>query len=230
MVKRRLGIVILVLCFCLLAMPIVGQAESIDLQQDCTLTITYSCDGVALPGQTVVLYHIAEVSADFVYTLTPGFATSGLRVNGIKSQSQWNTVRSTLEAVIVADAVAPVATAVTDEAGNAVFAVKPGLYLVWAVHTENAYFDSALVGLPGTGVDGLWQYQVSVSAKGEMLPPIEPDEKLEYRVVKLWQGDAGEKDRPQSVTVEIFRNDVSCETVTLSRENIPNRWRVYTAR
>ena len=78
---------------------------------------------------------------------------------------------------------------------------------------------SALIALPGLGTDGKWQYQVTVTAKAEVLPPITPDEVTEFKILKLWKGDAGRNDRPKYVEVEIFRNGISYQTVILSAEN-----------
>ena len=80
-------------------------------------------------------------------------------------------------------------------------------------------FDSALIALPGLGSDGRWQYQVSVNAKGEVLPPVDPDENVELKVLKLWRGDEGKIDRPKSIEVEIFCDGSSYKTVILSEEN-----------
>jgi hypothetical protein len=80
-------------------------------------------------------------------------------------------------------------------------------------------FDSALIALPGLGPDGRWQYQVSVNAKGEVLPPVDPDEEVELKVLKLWRGDEDRNDRPKSIEVEIFCDGISHETVILSEEN-----------
>ena len=81
-------------------------------------------------------------------------------------------------------------------------------------------FDSALVALPGLGEDGRWQYEVSVNAKAECLPPIDPDEKIEFKVLKLWKGDEGRSDRPESVEVEIFRDGISYEKSFFQRRTI----------
>jgi hypothetical protein len=80
-------------------------------------------------------------------------------------------------------------------------------------------FDSALVALPGLGADGLWQYEVAVTSKSKAIPPAETDEEIEFKVLKLWKGDNGRSDRPQSIEVEIFRDGVSYQTVILSEEN-----------
>ena len=230
MAQRRMGIMALLLCFCLCLVPGHVQAastedakEPIAPQQTCTLTLCYSYDGTAFADVPVRLYRIAEVSADFQYTLTTPFAPSGLILNGIRTNGEWNVIRSTLETLILADGIAPDATATTDEAGLASFRDLPtGLYLalVDPIHLDalHCIFDSALIALPGLGEDGLWQYEVAVKAKGEALPPIEPDEELQLKVLKLWKGDEGQSTRPDAIQVEIFRDNTLYETVTLSAD------------
>ena len=51
------------------------------------------------------------------------------------------------------------------------------------------------------------------------MPPIEPDEEIQLKVLKLWKGDEGRTDRPQSIEVDIFCNGTIFKTVTLSKEN-----------
>ena len=78
-------------------------------------------------------------------------------------------------------------------------------------------FEPALVALPGLGAEGLWQYDVAVAAKPDILT--QPDADVEMKVLKLWKGDESRSDRPKSIEVEIFRNGESYETITLSAEN-----------
>ena len=228
MAKRRFAAIILLLSFCLCMAPCRAFAastadakEPIDTQKNCALTISYTYDDTAFANQTVKLYQIAEVSADYQYTLAEGFSGSNLRLNGIQAVSEWDVIRTTLEAYILGNNVQPSLTATTDENGVASFdALKPGLYFASAVQiAETCVFAPALVALPGLGTDGLWQYQVSIAAKPGILPPVEPGEKLELKVLKLWKGDEGRFDRPESVEVEIFRDGISYETVVLSEEN-----------
>ena len=230
MAKRRFGIVILLLSFCLCLLPCQARAastsdaqESIATGEDCALTIHYSCEGTAFPGQRVELYKVAEVDPDCRYTLTPSFASSGLNLNGIRTNEEWNVIRSTLEVQILLGSAEPVMAAVTDEAGNACFeSLKPGLYFASAVQGTlgdlNCSFASALILLPGLGTDGCWQYQVNVAAKPEILPPVDPDKETELKVLKLWK-DEGSTDRPRQIRVEIFRDGISYETIVLSEEN-----------
>lgn len=229
MAERRLRIIAFLLCLCLLPCTALAAStteakEPIDTDQECSLTIRYAYEEMIFADKTVTLYKVADVSEDFQYTLTQPFASSGLILNGVQTNGEWNVIRSTLEAHIMGNDIPPVATAITNESGQACFfGLKPGLYLAWAVtevQEETIYFfNSALIALPGLGTDGMWQYHVEVAAKPVALPPVEPDEEIQLKVVKLWRGDDGRTDRPKSIDVEIFRDGVSCEIVTLSEEN-----------
>ena len=231
MVKRRVAVVAFLICFCFLLSPCSIQAtstteasEPINVEQECTLALSYTCDGTAFTDVPVKLYKIAEVSADFQYTLTSSFTQTNLVLNGIQSTDEWNVMRSTLEAHIFADNIEADIVEKTDLSGLVCFAsLKPGLYLavVETVIQEelNCCFDSALVALPGLGTDGLWQYQVSVASKSEIIPPIDADEEIQLKVIKLWKDDEKRNSRPKSVVVEIFRDGTSYKQVVLSSEN-----------
>ena len=231
MVKRRIGMLLLAVCVCLGLLPRNAQAVTIEEAQEpiepervCALTVSYCYDGVAFSDVPVKLYKIADVSPDCEFTLTASFADSALILNGIRSAGEWDVIRTTLEAYILAQDIQADVVAVTDGNGQAQFAaLETGMYLAVAGEATQGNlrcdFASALVALPGLGVDAHWQYQVEVNAKGEALPPIEPDEELELSVLKLWKGDEGQNDRPESVEIEIFRDGVSYETVILSEEN-----------
>ena len=231
MAKRRMGIMLFLLCFCLCLLPCTALAAStsdakewIVTDRGCTLTMSYRYKNVSFSGRTVKLYQIADVSSDFRYTLTPDFAASNLDVNGIQTNKEWKVIRSSLEAYILANKTAPVQIVKTDKSGNACFTwLKPGLYLASEVDGVQGdltcHFDSALVALPGLGTDGLWQYEISVAAKPQVIPPVDPDGKLEFKVLKLWKGDQWTGGRPQQIEVEIFRDGTAVETVQLSEDN-----------
>lgn len=231
MVKRRMGIIAFILYFCLFLLPHQTQAasttdakEPISTERNCSLTISYCSGGDSFTGLSVRLYKIADVSADFEYTLTSLFAQSNLILNGIRTVDEWNIIRSTLEAYILTEEIAANINTATDSTGKVLFDVlTPGLYLAIADHgicIDTTYvFDSALIALPGLGTDGFWQYQVDITAKSKIVPPSEDDSKIELKVVKLWKGDNGSAARPATIEVEIFRNGTSYQKVTLSEEN-----------
>ena len=231
MAKRRVAVIVLLLCLCLSWLPCYTHAastadakEPISPDKDCSFTIAYRYDGQRFSNHPVKLYKIADVSADFQYTLTAPFANSGLILNGVRSVSEWNVIRSTLETYILADGVTADFNSITDSEGKASFdALKPGLYLAITeriIQNETIYvFDSAFIALPGLGTDGLWQYQVEISSKSQIIPPSEDEEEIEYKVLKIWKGDSGSSARPTLIEVEIFRNGTSYQTVKLSEDN-----------
>lgn len=233
MAKRTRRMIACLLCVCLCLCVTSGAVSAastaevkqpIDTDRACRLTVDYGYDGHVFEEQTVQLYRVADVTADARYTLTPSFEPSGLTINGVQTVHEWTVVRSTLEALIVADAIAPTQTATTDAFGQACFEqLTPGLYMVSAldvVYDETIYgFNAVMVAVPGIDADGQWTYQAAVVAKADVIPPVHPDEELQLKVVKLWKGDEGRTDRPKSVEVEIFRDGVRYATVTLSADN-----------
>ena len=222
-----MGIIAFLFCLCLCLLPVGAQAlstadavEAISPEKECALTLSYRYDGAAFASVPVQLYKIADVSADYQYTLAAPFASSGLMLNGIQSAGEWDVIRETLAARILADDIKETLAAATDPQGKASFEVlQPGLYLAVNGEVEGCSFAPALIALPGLGVDGLWQYQITVSPKGKAMPPVNPDEQTEYRVLKLWSGDEGKNTRPQSIQAEIFCNGESRQIVSLSAEN-----------
>ncbi len=231
MAKRRMGIIAFILCICLYLIPCQVQAastsdakEPISTNENCSLTISYCSGGIAFSELPVNLYKIADVSADYQYTLTSSFEKSNLILNGIQTVGEWNVIRSTLETYILVNDITAGFNAKTDFEGKASFdALKPGLYLAITeriIQDETTYvFDSALIALPGLGADGLWQYQVDVTSKSEIIPPSRDDEEIELKVLKLWKGDGGSSARPTMIEIEIFRNGTSYQTATLSENN-----------
>ena len=221
---------LLFLCICImpshaLAASTADAKEPISPEKVSSLSVKYSCEGIDFAELPVKLYKIADVAADFQYTLTDRFDESGLVLNGIQTVGEWNVIRSTLESFILANEVAHDFEVATDEGGYASFeSLTTGLYLAVTVNAEiDGYiysFDSALVSVPSLGSDGIWQYDVAVNAKPEVIPPIEGDDLLDFKVIKLWKGDSGLKGRPKSIEIEIYRDGKLFETVKLSEENL----------
>ena len=227
MAARRMAIMALMLCLCLSWLPSAALAvstadaeEPISPERSCTLTISYTCEGIAFENLSVALYHIAAVDAQAQYTLTQEFQSCGVELNGVQTNGEWDAIRSTLEAHILAQGIAPTATALTDQNGQVTFGeLTPGLYL--AISGSGTYgglvctFRTALVALPGLDGEGIWQYEVAVAAK----PEIVTQDKIEFRLLKLWKDDGNEEKRPENIEVDIFRDGELYETVILSEEN-----------
>ena len=229
MAKRRMAIVAILICLCAFLVPFYANAasttdatEPIDVNKECSLTLSFAYGETAFENVSVKLYKVADVSSDFQYTLTSDFSASELIINGIKTDGEWNTVLSTLEARIIADNIVAKSSEMTNANGLVSFeGLKTGLYLVLAEQAtqgELTYlFKPALIALPGLNNDGKWEYDISVAAKSELIPP--SADEIEFKVVKLWKGDDKKSSRPKSVEVEIFRDGISYKTVVLSQDN-----------
>jgi len=220
---------LLCVCFCfmpcsVLAVSTSDAAEPISPERECTLTFSCVYDAIAFADVPVKLYRIADVSAKAEYTPVPAFLTAGLVLNGVQSAGEWDMIRSTLEAHILANAIEPDATAMTNPAGQVCFeSLEPGMYLVISERVVQdgvqASFQSALVALPGLDEDGVWQYRIAVTPKPEVIPSSGSDTEEQYKILKLWKDGDNPAGRPRSIEAEIFRDGKSYQTVTLSEEN-----------
>ncbi len=229
MKNRVTGWLGIFLCLCILICPLKANASSTDLATDfidtdraCTLDLTYSYDALAFADVSVKLYQVATVSRDFQYNATEAFAACGLNFNGVASQSEWNTVGSTLNNYIAAYEVTPSCTQQTNADGNVVFTdLEPGLYLTSAVQVTHDgfryYFASVLSALPNLNEDNLWQYDVSAKCKPDVDNPTGED--IAYKVLKLWKDDGKEEKRTESVEIDILKDGETVKTVVLSDDN-----------
>ncbi len=228
--RKRIVIIATLICFCAILVPFcvisapTGDAvQLIDTNQKCELNITYEYGVIDFANIEVKLYKIADVSPDVRYTLSGKFSGTGLILNGIRSSSEWRVVSSTLESYIVANGVECDSEQITNDRGEVTFSsLDCGLYFATVgqtvIDSESYGCAPVLISLPDAGVDGKWQYNVPIYAKTELLPPVDSDEKIEIKVVKLWKGDEG-RDRPKSVEIEIFRDGKSYKKATLSASN-----------
>ena len=226
--KRTLAAILFFVCLSAVFAPDMVFAASTSEAKDpiavdaaCSLTMTYRAGEISFPDVQVRIYRIADVSADFQYTLTEDFAGSQLSLNGISSQAEWNTIRTTLDMYIAANAPAPSAAALTDGDGTVHFTDLPvGLYYICPISCAQDgfryYFASGLTALPTLDAASDWNYHTVIQPKADADNPTSED--LEYKVLKVWKDDGLTK-RPTSVTVNILHDGTVVKTVTLSDEN-----------
>lgn len=226
MAKRRTFVIFFLVCFLFLVMPFcsvfASSVNEIDLQKECVLEVSYVSGATSFSNANIKLHKIAEVNKDAYYTLTNSFAKTGLTLNGVQSVTEWDIIRSTLEAYIVAGNIQPTVTALTNNNGRVCFNnLKPGLYFVEAL-TDTANdvtckFNSALIALPGFDKNGEWKYEIAVTSKSQIIPPSQ--EEINLNVIKLWQDEKNQNKRPKTVEIEIFKNGTVYKTTTLSEQN-----------
>ena len=83
---------------------------------------------------------------------------------------------------------------------------------------ETLSFTPAIVSIPARNTEGHITYDVVVKPKFNATTKPRP---RDYRVVKHWSDRGAEQQRPASITVDLFKNGVRAETVTL---NAANNW------
>lgn len=227
--KKKIFFLFMIICLCFVPFSSYaadGNDESIvnepvDLNAKCSISLEFTHRGVVFENEPVELYKIANISKNYVFTLTDEFEGTGVTLNGAITKGEWNIIRSTIDSYIVSENILPMKVDFTDENGKIVFDnLEPGMYFTSSLRTARnniGYrFDSVLSSLPSLK-DGLPVYEVEVNTKPERDKP--PTEKVRYRVSKLWKDEKFEKLRPENIEVKIFKNKELQETVVLNAEN-----------
>lgn len=217
MKKRILPLVLLIL---VLLCPLHTRAVApLEPDTEASLSLCYQKDGIAFGGLQIGIYRVAEALPDGSFALLDPYASYPIRIHDITAQEQWHQVAQTLWAYITADGLAPDHELPTNDAGQVLFSgLKTGLYFVReavAESTAGTYvFNQFMVYVPAPQPDGSYSYAVAANPKSTEFVP-----KTQYTVTKLWQDEGNQDTRPDSVTVDIYKDGVLQETRLLSAEN-----------
>lgn len=208
-------------------------AGSIDLNRDVSLAISYQDGNTPLVGAVYDIFLVATVDEYGELTTAKDFAQFNVNIRG-ENDEAWRTLASTLEGYVLRDAVPPTDSGKTNDKGLVSFPTGekhliPGLYLVLGQrHTQDGfYYDASpfIVMLPGLDKEAnAWVYDVSANAKfnSTEIPP--EFSTVTRKVLKVWNDNGYEKERPQEVIVQLLRDGKAYDTVTLCADN---NWR-YT--
>lgn len=222
----------------LLLLPISAfAADSINLSRDVSMTISYQDGSTPLTGAKFDIYLVATLDKFGELTTTGNFTQFNVDIRGSNAEA-WKTLASTLEGYVLRDDITPVDSGKTDSNGLIFFPssdsknLTPGLYLVLGYrHTQNGYrYDPSpfMVMLPGLDKENnVWVYDVTANAKydySEIKKDPDGNNTIDRKVLKVWQDDGYELERPKEVIVQLLRNGKVYDTVTL---NANNNWR-YT--
>lgn len=188
---------------------------------DCSLTLVYRGDGNSFEGLEISIYRVGDRSDTEGFALAEGYDYP-INVSGITTQDEWRNAATTLYSYIVADGKAPTATQTTNSNGEAVFEnLQEGLYLVLTVQAQTdstVYtFENVFVSLPSADSDGNSIKDVVAQPKSGS-QAVEPQER-QLKVVKQWQDNGNADKRPDSVTVELYKDGALQSTQTLSSQN-----------
>ena len=195
-------------------------SSPIDTWRKCSVNIVYSFEDEKYSGLTAELFQIASADSEAHFTPIGKFADYPIKVNGIASQSEWDTLASTASSYITANNIKPSYTSVTNSNGMASFSNLPcGLYLAGKVlHDDgntSVVFSPFIIALPNLDEKGTWTYSSDVYTKG--VRSIKSSDRVKLHVVKEWM-DYGEN-RPDSVDVGIYCNGELTGSVKLNAKN-----------
>ena len=210
----------------------VSAAGLIDSDEELRLTVSYTDGDTPLSGARFSLYLVAEADAYGELTVTEPFSLFNVDIRG-ENDDAWRTLAFTLEGYVLREQVTPSDSGTTRADGSLSFptgskTLTPGLYLVLGERLVQGgmYYDAVpfLALLPAQNLQkNVWVYRQLVSPKHES-GKNEPDEGS-LEVLKIWKDSGCEKDRPDSVTVQLLRNGKVYDTAVLSaRNNWRYRW------
>lgn len=228
--KRVCAHLLALLCLAALLPARASAAGVIDTDRDVRLTIEYRHDGEPVPSVPFDLYYAASVDADANFTLAGDFADYPVSLEKLTA-AEWTALAETLAAYADRDGLTPLDSGKTDARGMLTFPNRqerlvPGLYLVVGrrLVTERYTYTTEpfLIALPNLEND-TWRYDVTASPKHTRTenPPVPPDDKDDWRVIKIWQDDVEEL-RPDEVVIELLKDGTVYDTVRL---NAKNNWR-----
>lgn len=217
--KRILSFMIPILLTVLLLPVSVRAAAVPDTSRKCSLSIQYAREAAPFAGVEISAYRVADYLPNGIYGLVPPFSGYSVNINGISSQTEWDSAAATLWGHVVSDKLSPTASVKTDENGIANFEdLQTGLYLIPGVTVSDStgswQYRQFLVFLPSPAQDGSLNYDLEVRPKQGIFI-----ENRELTVRKLWIDTGYTDQRPASVTVALYQNDTLRDTKILNAQN-----------
>lgn len=208
-------------------------AGSMDLNRNCSLTLSYQDGDTPLAGAGFSIYLAARMNESGELTVTDEFSAFNVDIRG-ENDSEWKTLASTLEGCVLRDGITPIGSGITDEKGMLSFPageqkLVPGLYFVLGEkYRQNGRIYDAqpfMLLLPSKDAKtNDWSYDVTVNPKHEDYPENSGDAAVTRKVQKVWKDKDNKKNRPKKVVIQLLRDGKVYDTVNLNKEN---NWR-YT--
>jgi hypothetical protein len=217
--------------FCTPIAASAAVATKINTRNECSLTLDYPDEEGFISDEEFRLYQIANIDEDNELTFTSEFAESGVSLDN-DSAGDWSDCAATLETYILeqqwlGNEIEPVAEKSTDGSGTLTFEnLDTAVYLLAGDSItvgDNIYIPStSLIALPNTDeTDGQLNYNPVIVPKYEILdlPNNEYPVKTKISVEKVWDDSGYEQQRPEEISVVLFKDGEEYDKVTLSEEN-----------
>ena len=204
--------ILLVFILSAVSVPVwAAENTGIDWTRTGTVSITLRDGNTAISGAEITLYKVAiaeSVKSNLNFTYTDSFQDFGGIPNDIKDKE---TVLRLADYVRVQN-ISGIGEK-TDENGCVRFDdLSLGLYLVVQTGSVQGYSACTpfVVSIP-VGEEGEWVYDIDATPKTDIVRLVD------ITVKKVWNDDG--KNRPESVTVQLYKGDTAVDTVTLNEQN-----------
>ena len=217
---RRMAAFVLCLLLCGAWAPV--KASAADLEANCTLDLYFIVGDEDHPmdGVTFRFYRVQSVAADGTLTgYTEKFQVAATVLTGkVGNDEDMRKNAQSLLSFVAGHSVEPDRTAATDgEGGIHLTGLEPGCYLIQgSSKTYNGWIytpTTVLITLSAA------QPNVATHVKYGAEAISYPDPTVQRHVLKVWEDEGSEDKRPESVTVDLFRDGELYASEVLSAEN-----------
>ena len=213
MIKRcLLTLSCIFISFSLFSFPVFSAGY--DPDTICSLDLTYP-EGFS--GQSVSVYRVAEIDAQGQYKWLSGYAHYPVNLTYVDSLSKWSEIAQTLASYVDADGLTADAVNMITDLNTVEFnGLKTGLYLVKgnvSVSQQGiAEVQDFMIALPQVqNNQAVYDFQIHVKSSYHAFYET-------YQVMKLWD-DHNSKNRPDSVSIELYKDGQLHSTVLLNHDN-----------
>lgn len=221
---KRILVLLLTIAVVLGLCATASAADTGIYSKNIRLTVEYIHDGTPVADAAVRLYKVASMDESFHTKTDPTFAD--FRDHVESKDTSWDILAQSLLQYIQEENIACDEEIKTDKDGIAKFPtgktpLNPGIYLIYCPnyrYDSRIYYASpAIISLPNYGADGQLTNQITAKVKFYSID----DVPLELTVKKYWDDTGYEKKRPDTITVQLLKNNkiVPGATVILSEDN-----------
>lgn len=212
--KRKRALLFVLLCVLCAGMICPALAAPVQVDTPCSLTLTYRYEGEPIGNATFALLRAMDIAPDGTLTPTPAFAGQTVDMDDPAAAAL------TLSDYVAEKTLQPEYILTTDENGKGELSQLPvGIYLMLAqpvvVGERTHYADPQLVVLPVAEGES-WNYAVTVYPKSTSVDVNK--EPIDLTVVKKWEDEGYEQDRPKTITVRLLRDGQVMDTLALTEE------------
>ncbi len=221
----RLAAILCVLIVVCVILPSASAKDKIDVTRGVSVSVEYKHNGTPISDVAFSVYKVANMTPNGQLVPADDFVRYSVDYSNLTADKTKN-LSDTLLGYVKRDNIAPLSSAVTDTNGFAAFYFKKtqtaGLYLIVGEKKQvgdKIYTpETMLISLPAKAQDGSYSYSVKSAPKAEVDGK---NDKTDIEVTKVWKNDKGEN-RPESVTVQLLKNNTVYDEVTLNKSN---NWR-----